>query len=1116
MANSATNNTNRLVSQEDLDSLAQLDKQFALVNSTMGKSLTIAHQFTTELSKASIPFKELQQVIDRYEKAQKQVNQAIEESKKIHQDIEKTQQRVVESTTKQVKAVQDETKAYQDNNNAVKSNANTLRDLSIKAYNEASESIENQRKNLILLKAELKSIQNEQKQLDKYYGQSGQTNEKYIAQKLRLNQAEEAQRISIKSLGDTIKYNQQIISTSIGSYDNLSAQYSRLKPIVNQMSEAETYNGYTKQQLVEQLRILREEMSNYQKQTGVNTLDVGKYDIAVKDLTKTLSILDPRIGMLLTKVQQISPLKNAWVKTNNALATSLNISAKAATILQLAIVGLVVGGIVLAVKAYQEWKEEQNEMNNLILEMRNNAASSMGSVIATIESLSRQWDALGDNLKDKEQFVNDNQSAFEQLGVSIKTVDEAENLIVRNKDAFIEAMTQKALATAAMELASQEYKKALEAQIIAEDEQTKLRNQSTLKNFLFGPSGEDVQSLVLYNKANEDNIRHTQQAENLISKQVDALAEYDKLLKESSISTGKQAEAISPLIKAQQDLLKQARELPQNTEEEIAVRNQKIKVIQDEIDRLNNLGLASKKEINEAKKVQKDALKLSQDRAKAEAKAAQELAQIQIKAEADAQKKILENNKKSYEERMAAANEFEERQAESLIQARDYQMAELRKSYKDISDVQFRQQAANQIATIEAKLQAELTKLSDEGGKLRETIYKDYLDKQISALSDAQRERIGEIDENEQAALAKLSERFAQGEIRQTDYEKKKLNVAREYAKQRLELEITSIKDMLDVSGLSDKQREDLTKKLLEAEVKYNKWANDQKIKDDDDAAKKRLEIEKQLSDKRKELIQEVGDLIMTLFSAETERNLAKLDEQSEQNDEWREKELERIESQQEQGVIAEEQAEAQKKMITDQAKRREKELESQRKQILERQAKFEKAAAIANIGISTAQAIMRLWVNPGFPAATALTAVVAALGAVQIANVIAKPIPKYKEGTDYHSGGLAIVGDGGRAELGQLPSGEMFKTPSVSTLTYLPEGTRIYPDYEKALHSTQLIKPQDNQAPIIITDNSKQLQKLDEQTKVMQTVAIGQKKILRQTKVSIKINNANDKLGRL
>jgi hypothetical protein len=74
------------------------------------------------------------------------------------------------------------------------------------------------------------------------------------------------------------------------------------------------------------------------------------------------------------------------------------------------------------------------------------------------------------------------------------------------------------------------------------------------------------------------------------------------------------------------------------------------------------------------------------------------------------------------------------------------------------------------------------------------------------------------------------------------------------------------------------------------------------------------------------------------------------------------------------------------------------------------------------------------------------LIAAIAAIGAVQLATVAAKPIPEYEKGTDYHPGGPALVGEK-RRELVILPTGNSFITPGRPTIFDLPKGAEVLPD---------------------------------------------------------------------
>jgi tubulin-specific chaperone A len=75
--------------------------------------------------------------------------------------------------------------------------------------------------------------------------------------------------------------------------------------------------------------------------------------------------------------------------------------------------------------------------------------------------------------------------------------------------------------------------------------------------------------------------------------------------------------------------------------------------------------------------------------------------------------------------------------------------------------------------------------------------------------------------------------------------------------------------------------------------------------------------------------------------------------------------------------------------------------LDKRKAEIEYNQAKRQKAISIANIIRSTAEAIIGLWANPGYPMAIPLTALVGAMGALQLATVAKTPLPAkgYEDG---------------------------------------------------------------------------------------------------------------------
>lgn len=113
------------------------------------------------------------------------------------------------------------------------------------------------------------------------------------------------------------------------------------------------------------------------------------------------------------------------------------------------------------------------------------------------------------------------------------------------------------------------------------------------------------------------------------------------------------------------------------------------------------------------------------------------------------------------------------------------------------------------------------------------------------------------------------------------------------------------------------------------------------------------------------------------------------------------------------------------------------KDLELRRKQ-----AKLDKAQAIFSIGLSTAQAIASALKTFPVPLGIALAAIAGAMGAVQLAAAVAKPLPQFYKGTKNAPEGPAQVGEKG-AEIRES-KGKMYYYDK-PTVTHLERGDKIY-----------------------------------------------------------------------
>ena len=121
--------------------------------------------------------------------------------------------------------------------------------------------------------------------------------------------------------------------------------------------------------------------------------------------------------------------------------------------------------------------------------------------------------------------------------------------------------------------------------------------------------------------------------------------------------------------------------------------------------------------------------------------------------------------------------------------------------------------------------------------------------------------------------------------------------------------------------------------------------------------------------------------------------------------------------------------------------------LEKKRLKEEQKQAKARKAFAIAEIVINTAVAISKVLSQSGL-FGIPLVPVVAALGALQIAAVLAQPIPKYKDGGKVKKDETAMINDGMYKEYVER-NGSILTNDRKNAIVNLEAGDVVHKDYK-------------------------------------------------------------------
>ena len=129
-----------------------------------------------------------------------------------------------------------------------------------------------------------------------------------------------------------------------------------------------------------------------------------------------------------------------------------------AAIKSIPVFGWILAGISALIALVSHFVSKANESKKATEEWYNAISENAYKPIASIMELSDKWNALSNDLEAKKQFIENNKKAFEDLGVSVRDVVDAENVLVANKTAFINAQIEKAKATIYLQQAQEKVK----------------------------------------------------------------------------------------------------------------------------------------------------------------------------------------------------------------------------------------------------------------------------------------------------------------------------------------------------------------------------------------------------------------------------------------------------------------------------------------------------------------------------------------------------------------------------------------------------------------------------------------------------------------------------------
>ena len=417
------------------------------------------------------------------------------------------------------------------------------------------------------------------------------------------------------------------------------------------------------------------------------------------------------------------------------------------------------------------------------------------------------------------------------------------------------------------------------------------------------------------------------------------------------------------------------------------------------------------------------------------------------------------NSKEEIATRQNLAKEMQEKLDEFTIkynsdrEKKDVEnaLAVVKKGSQEELDLKLHQLELQREAEIDAaeKTGEDVFLIDDKYAKKKQELYERHASDQVLLIA----ENAAHEQEIRDAAYVMdtlaLKKQLASKEITQQEYAELEYQLKLDYVRKTteaaidaLELELRnenlSAEDRAKIAEQLQKLKADLSQQEAEAEID----AINKVTKADEKAQKERQRNLKKWLQTASQAVGAIGDLVSTIYDGQ----IQKIEEEQEANDEKYDKDVERIQNLADSGAISEEEAEARKRAAKERTEAKNAELEKQKQEMARKQAIWEKATSVAQAGIATALAITEAL--PNIP----LSIVIGAMGAIQVATILATPIPSYADGTqgnDRHPGGAALVGDAGKHEV-IMYSGKAWITPDTPTLVDIPKGAQVFPDVDK------------------------------------------------------------------
>lgn len=347
---------------------------------------------------------------------------------------------------------------------------------------------------LIELKKQIRDLTSAHKEAKLPVDEIATATEKYMKASSEANIQLQELNQKTREANQIAKLTARINTSEVGSYNQLAAQYELNKIKLNAMSHEERYATAAGKDLEEQTLNIYKQMVRMQEATGNHRLSVGNYKLAWNGLGNAMNqvirelpsatmgmntfflAISNNIPVLIDEIDRVRQRNKLLAAEGKATTSVVKTIANAIFSWQTALI-LCLTALSMHGKEILDWigklikgRATVISFNQAVRDVNKELETtnaSYGDNITLVKRLSREWKELSTK-KEQLQWIKDNKSEFDKLGISIRSVNDAENAFVDHTDDLIEAMRFRAKAAAAMKLASDKYEEALRKQVAAE------------------------------------------------------------------------------------------------------------------------------------------------------------------------------------------------------------------------------------------------------------------------------------------------------------------------------------------------------------------------------------------------------------------------------------------------------------------------------------------------------------------------------------------------------------------------------------------------------------------------------------------------------------------------